>query len=397
MRKMTVTCDACKADVKDFNGGVTVALGEFNGGIVRADACSTKCVVELLKALAKEIALKLDNAAFLKEHPNATLIPGAPGTTPAVPAWDTEKWGTMGPPPATNAPVSKGTPPAVTPPVVAPPAPPPPAATAPPPVAPPAAPSEPGPVVAGCAACSKGVAVNVDTAYMHTGEGPLCKTPTPPSRMVDGPCTCPTTNWTIEPKDNNPGLHVVTCSQCHASWSVTIPGSTEGETERKGKGRPRGSKNRKTLEAEAAAAAAANGAANGTVAETPENKSQRDAALGRTPDVSTDEMARLKASREGSSIPVVVNGTATTPGENLSQLVTDVAKLGLTLNLIDVAQWTSMQRDLVRSWVAHPEFDPPEFLETFAKARAGAAPPPSLPPLPSSPPAPEPAKSRFSF
>jgi hypothetical protein len=376
MRTMTVTCDACGRKVDDFNGGVTLAAGW--GETARADACSHECVLAILRGFLKGLEergakVAADNAAFKKDHPEATIV------------------GESVPTPPTQEPKTT-------------------------PVLPASAASEPA-VAAGCAACDQGVEVNVDTVYRHTGEGKLCKTPTPPARMVDGPCTCPTTGWTIEPKDDKPGPHVVTCSQCHVSWSVTIRSVEETENKgKKGKGRPAGAKNKKTLAAEAAAAAAA----AAIPAETPENKAARDAALGRTPETSTDELERLKASREGAAsvvmpvaAPTAAREKPAAARENLSQLVTDLAKLGLPLNLIEVAEWTSMQCDLARAWTMHPECEPPEFLVERMKAYYAAAtqapqaaPPPAAPqaaPQPAvpqaapPPPAAAPPKSRFSF
>lgn len=386
MRVLVVKCDVCNKPVDDFNGGITLAAGW--GEIARADACSHECVLALLRGFLKGLEERgaktvSDNAAFKKEHPEATPIPHGAGAGSGHAASTSV---TVGSGPGWSA--SAALPPS-------------PAVSLPAPIA-------PAVVAVGCAACDRGVEVNVDTAHTHTGEGKLCKTPIPTSRMIDGPCTCPTTGWTIDPKDDKPGPHVVTCSQCTASWSVTLR-SVE-ETEKKGKGRPAGSKNKKTLAAEAAAAAV-------IPAETPENKAQRDAALGRTPEASIDELERLKASREApAATPVaptlaapVVNQPI--PGENISQLVTDLAKLGLTLNLIEVMQWTSMQRDLARSWAMHPEFEPPEFLVEIARAKitvqqatqqvtstSPAAPPsPAVSPTPAATLPAGPPKSRFSF
>ena len=380
MRKLIVTCDVCQKPVDDFNGGVTVAAGW--GETVRADACSVKCVVIILKGLAVEIEEKgekiaADNAAFSKLNPGAVPIENTP-------AWDTKKWGTFGPPVATTAPVSKRSVPKTSPSVAA--------------VAENrlvdaglvdalkkdadagsvptfVTPSEPRPA-AGCAACDAGVEYSGETAHRHTGEGKLCSEAANEGKFK--PCSCPPENWKMDPPDNNPGQHEVACQKCGNCWTVNIGGSAEPK--KKGKGRPAGSKNRKTLEAEAAAAEA-NGASLGTIpAETPENKAQRDAALGRAPDTSVDtsvdEFERLKASREKPA----TNGTApvskenpAAARENLSQLVTDLGKLGIALNLMDVAKWTSMQLDLVRSWVAHPEFDPPEVLAGIAEANVVSA------------------------
>lgn len=68
------------------------------------------------------------------------------------------------------------------------------------------------------------------------------------------------------------------------------------------------------------------------------------------------------------------------PGENLSQLLTDVEKLGTKLSLVDVAAWSIIKRDMLRAWVARPEDGPPAFL---------------IPELPEPEPAPEPAKYTF--
>jgi hypothetical protein len=373
MRKLVVTCDVCQHLVDDFNGGVTVAGGW--GETVRADACSIKCVVLLLKGLAAEIEEKgekimADNAAFLKANPGATMI--APTSAPSVTVGSSHGGGVV------VVPVSNGRA------IQEPPA-------APPVVVPPPAPSEPRPA-GGCAACDAGVEYSGETAHRHTGEGKLCSEAANEGKFK--PCTCPPENWKMDPPDNNPGQHEVACQKCGNCWSVNIGGSAEGG--KRGKGRPRGAKNKRTLEAEAAAAAAAaNGTANGTVAETPENKAQRDEALGRAPDTSTDELARLKASREGSNgTKAVSKENPAAARENLSQLVTELSKLGIALNLVTVTGWTSMQIDLARAWAMHPEHDKPEFLQAASEAAA------TLPAPPLAPPAPAPveaAKSRFTF
>jgi len=391
MRKLVVTCDVCKHPVDDFNGGVTVAGGW--GETVRADACSIKCVVLLLKGLAAEIEEKgekimAENAAFLKANPGATVIrPSVAGEMMALQAAVVTK-NSPATSPAVAAVVAKAVVDndlvtAVTKSVDA-----------------ELAELEArGPSVAGCAACDTGVEYSGETAHRHTGEGKLCSEAANEGKFK--PCACPPENWKMDPPDNNPGQHEVACQKCGNCWSVNIGGSAD---EKKGKGRPRGSKNKKTLEAEAAAAAtaAANGTANGIVAETPENKAKRDEALGRAPDKFTDELARLKASR--ASAVADSNGTASkvdraTPSaakDNLSQLVTDLSKLGLALNLVTVTGWTSMQIDLARAWAMHPEHDKPEFLQAASETSATLPAPPPVPSAPAPAPA-EAAKSRFTF
>ena len=386
MRKLVVTCDVCQHLVDDFNGGVTVAGGW--GETIRADACSVKCVVLLLKGLAAEIEEKgekivAENAAFLKANPGATPITPAPSITVGsshgggvrtVPA-------TAKPPPAPVAGEMMALQAVV--------------------VAPSAAPSESGPIVSGgCVACDTGIEYTGETAYRHTGEGKLCNESANEGKFK--PCSCPPENWKMDPPDNNPGQHEVACQKCGNCWSVNIGGSAEGG--KRGKGRPRGAKNKKTLEAEAAAAAAAaaNGTANGASlahqAETPENKAKRDEALGRAPDTSTDELARLKASRENGTAPKVDRATPAAAKDNLSQLVTDLSKLGLALNLVTVTGWTSMQIDLARAWAMHPEHDKPEFLQAASEAGTTLPAPPPVPSAPVPAPAPaEVAKSRFTF
>jgi hypothetical protein len=365
MRSMTVVCDVCKKTVDDFNGGVTLAAGW--GETIRADACSVKCVITVLKGFAVKLEAQgdrvaSDNASFVKDHPEAT--PAGPSVTiGAGPGWDTKKWGTFGPPPATTAPVSKGThdEPSADPVPVAP------------------TPLESQPSLTGCAACDAGTPMNADTAFKHTGEGALCQGKSP-TAAESGPCSCEPTNWKMEHPPE------VVCQRCGNMWTAKIKQENMPGTG-KGKGRPKGSKNRKTLEAEAAAAAAAGATAttNGTTpaipAETPENKVARDVSLGRTPEPHVDEMARLKASRAtNGQVPVAVNSSATLPGENVSQLVTDAAKLGVMLNLVDVMKWTSMQRDLLRGWVSNPEFDPPEFLSSMGYGPVKTA-PVQMPPM----------------
>jgi len=376
MRTLTIKCDVCSKVVDDFNGGVTVAAGW--GETIRADACSVKCVIVILKGLAAEILAKgekitADNAAFLKQNPDATVIPGATSEPSPEQKKAMRDWGKIGPPPPTDAPVSKGTPcaaPAPTPPVV-----------------PAAAPSEPGPAVVGCAACDRNVEFTAETAHTHTGEGPLCRVAK--ASPGPGPCTCTPDNWKMEPNNNAPGPHEVACQKCGLCWTSVIKdmSATTGR-----KGRPAGSKNKKTLAAEAAAAAAAAGTNGSIPVETPENKPLRDEMLGRTPTVVNDELARLAQQR---SVSVVANGSGLTPEGDLSQLVTDVAKLGVTLPLPVVAQMTGIQRDLLRGWVLHPEFGPPEFLGLAAAGTTSVE--ASLPAhVPAAAPA-EAPKSRFTF
>jgi hypothetical protein len=62
------------------------------------------------------------------------------------------------------------------------------------------------------------------------------------------------------------------------------------------------------------------------------------------------------------------------PGENLSKLLHDAKGLGLELNLVDVAGWPVLRRDMLRSWVAGGGKDDPNFLPIEAMdGRVGPA------------------------
>jgi hypothetical protein len=50
------------------------------------------------------------------------------------------------------------------------------------------------------------------------------------------------------------------------------------------------------------------------------------------------------------------------PGENLSKLLKDAKDLKLELNLVDVAGWPVLRRDMLRAWVASLGSDEPTFL-----------------------------------
>ena len=357
MRKMSVVCDVCSATVEKFNGAVTLA----SWGTIHKDACSPKCLAALLRGFAADIEKReglkaADNIAFAAKHPEATAI---------------------GVPPAEI--VSREEP------------------------------------ERGCAACEAGVPVNTENAFKHTGEGKLCK-----AVKGQGPCACPPSNWKMVPNDTStPGPREVTCQACGNVWESMIrdpakeAASVAPAPTGKRRGRPPGA-GKKTADA--------NGATNGSSIgpETPENKVARDTALGRAPETGADELARLKASREeedagalrgpGSAFspspvprwcncgrPLVFDQGRWTceehgissavmgvkegqPGENLSQLLTDVEKLGTKLSLVDVAAWSIIKRDMLRAWVARPEDGPPAFL---------------IPELPEPEPAPEPAKYTF--
>ena len=364
MRTMTVTCDVCKKTVDDFNGGVTLAAGW--GETIRTDACSVKCIIVILSGLSVQLVARgdkvaADNAAFEKDNPEATLtgnvavnVPGEDVPEPVGEATFTDPHGTPIALIEPNVPV----------------------------------PLESQPALTGCAACDAGTEFNKETAFKHTGEGALCQGKSPTATEA-GPCSCTPDNWKIEHPPE------VTCLKCGNCWTAKLTTAGKG-----GKGRPKGSKNKKTLEAEAAAAATAkNGTRPAIPAETPENKAARDVALGRTPDASHDELERLKASRATNGT-VPVNSSAPLPGENFSQLLTDAVKLGVTLNLVDVMKWTSMQRDLLRAWVANPEYDPPFFLAEMGYGPVKTASVPQVPvPVPAivEPPVVTPATPRFTF
>jgi len=330
MRKMVVTCDVCQADVKGFNGSVSVAL---LSEVVRADVCSRKCLAEFLYEFAGRV-LRSDALASLFVIQPAAVQQNS--TTPvAMPTGA----------PSADAPSTKVTLPA------------------------------PGALEAALdVAREMGASVMVHDPPLPMGS-PL---PAGPS----GPCACPPANWTMTPPDSStPGPRDVSCKACGAAWKTEIravqESTTPGEAApKRGKGRPAGSKNKRTLEAEAAAQVA-----------TPA------APAANAPTVIL--------------APTPIPAPASSPVD-LSMLVTQIGKYGVHFSLLEVAQWTSMQLDLVRSWLAHPEFDPPEFLVELARTHlAPPAPasvpvaPPASPASPASPapPAPfvAPDPSRFSF
>jgi hypothetical protein len=478
MRTMTVRCDVCGQPVEKFNGAVTLA----SWGSLHKDACSPKCLCALLRGFAADIEKRekmkaADNEAFAAQHPEATSVvapahaydPSAPSMTGRdnMPSVDL-RGVTSDPKPAALTSVTQAEWEAANPRMAA-------ArkeglAAAAAAGVPVVVHETPGPTPVGCAACSVGVPFNTETAFRHTGEGEHCKT----EAKDQGPCACSPEHWKMESPPE------VVCTKCGNMWTAKIkPENMPAATGKRG-GRPKGSKNKpKENGAETNGTAATNGAANASVAETPENKAQRDESMGRAHDTSPlNEMERLAAQRAqedaqalrgpGSAFsppaPPVVFPTHTTtqapagptgplfdtsipadlaptiakgplplardmsiqeaprwcscgkpltwtkakawecedhgphgmpmnvkqglPGENLSQLVTQAEKHGVKLNLIDVAQWTVLQRDALRAWIAqggdNGEFPRPVFLP--------AAPPPPPPVA-----APEAAKPRFTF
>ena len=325
MRKMVVTCDVCQANVKDFNGSVSVAL---LSEVVRADVCSRKCLAEFLYAFAGRVLRSDALASLLVIQPAAVQ---QNSTTPvAMPSTGA---------PSADAPSTKVTLPA------------------------------PGALEAALdVAREMGASVTVRDPPLPMGS-PL---PAGPS----GPCACPPANWTMTPPDSStPGPRDVSCKACGAAWKTEIRAVQESATPgapKRGKGRPAGSKNKRTLEAETAAQAA-----------TPA------APAANAPTVIL--------------APTPIPAPASSPTD-LSMLVTQIAKYGVHFSLLEVTQWTSMQLDLVRSWLAHPEFDPPEFLVELARTHLAAPVPVAPPASPASPASPAPPApfvapdpSRFSF
>lgn len=373
MRKLTILCDVCGNPVEKFNGAVTLA----SWGSIHKDACSPKCLASLLRGFAAEIEKKegmkaADNIAFAAQYPEATMLGQAPAVSPP---------------------------------------PPPPVETKPKP--------EPSPPPVGCAACDAGIPVNTDNAFKHTGEGKLCKAVRGP-----GPCACPPSNWKMTPSDSStPGPREVTCGACGNVWESMIrspekEAAAAAPAPATGKRRGRPPKVKPETNGQAtivtATAPATNGASSLDV-ETPENKAERDKKLGRA-FAEPDEMDRLRAKHQDQDTtalraqaaakgtdfayggwPTVPTGDQQPPrwchcgrpllcadgkwtceehgvasavldvkyghpGENLSQLTADVAKLGVKLNLVDVAGWPVIKRDMLRAWVEQGG-DRPSFLD----------------------------------
>jgi hypothetical protein len=357
MRKMIVTCDICKGVVEKFNGAVTLAAW----GTIHKDACSPKCLAAILHGLVTDIEKRenmkaADNVAFAAEHPEATMLPEAkPVSPPAQVAPESDP--DFVPLPATESWTDpNGTPIALV------------------------EPSAP----AGCAACDAGVEVNKETAYRHTGDGKLCK------MMKPGPCACTPDNWKMTPPNTStPGPREVECQKCGVCWSSMIrdpeaeAAANAGAPAPKRKGRPPGSRNKTTNGTQSALSAPVTAEAT------------RDQALGRAPDTAPSELERLKAKRDqeeanagalrgpgsafsppaAAEIPAGVNQGL--PGERIDQIVTDAAKIGVKLNLVDVAAWPVLKRDVVREWLAQggSADSRPDFLE----------PPPPPPPIVAAP------------
>ena len=369
MRKMTVTCDVCNEPVGEHGYRTTVSRATEG-----SDTCSPKCTAQLLYGLGDHIL-----GTETKRSKKQVDVPVPPSSAPATP----------------DEPLS--------------------------PVA-----------VTGCAACDAGTAFNAETAFKHTGDGERCK------GLTQGPCQCEPANWKMESPPE------VVCGKCGNMWIAKI--RTEDQPARR-PGRPKGSKNRPAPVAPATNGAAANGVEtpenkterdrqlgrsyDGPSDEMERLKAKRDQEVGPPvvfpnpfpktqpePTVVPDDIASaagaapLPLARDmtlkeaprwcSCGLPLVFNKGAWActehphampmavkqglPGENLSQLVMDAAKLGAKLNLIDVAQWQVTARDMVRAWIAQPGSEPPTFL-------AELMPPP--PPVPA--PATQAAKPRFTF
>jgi hypothetical protein len=384
MRTIRVTCDVCANKVDDFNGGVIVSMF---GDTLRHDACSPKCVVATLKRVAAEIekkgdAITAENAAFRKEHPEAK-----PTGNGAI-DWDTKKWGTSS---QRELPESQLSPPVSVPDSVS--------------VIP------QGWAPQGCAACDTGAPFNAETAFKHTGEGTACK------GMKQGPCTCSPEHWKMEtPPD-------VVCLKCGNMWVAKLhPENHIPPPGAKKRGRPAGSKNRPPevareemerlrakREEEArlppvvfpapAQATVTQAAPTGPlfaspadiVSTGPKVAHPIDDARRRTdqppnwcacgkPRVWTG-LRQWECEEHGPhGMPLAVKEGQ--PGENLSKLLTDAAVKGVILNLVDVAGWPVLKRDVLRAWVEQGG-DRPEFLgpESIVVPKNQ----------------PEPAKSRFTF
>jgi hypothetical protein len=368
MRKLSILCDVCGNTVDKFNGAVTLA----SWGSIHKDACSPKCLAALLLGFAADIEKKegmkaADNIAFAAQHPEATMLGQvpAPGLAPPVPV----------------LPVGTKT-------------------------------ETPEPTIAGCAACNAGIPVNADNAFKHTGEGKLCKAVRGP-----GPCACPPSSWRMTPSDSStPGSREVTCDKCGNVWESML---RSPEKEAAAAAPAPGAKRRGRPPKQKPEASTTNGTSSLDV-ETPENKAERDRKLGRT-FADQDEMSRINAKQLRAehqdqdttalrtqaaaaksnftyggypSVPIgdqqpprwckcgkpllFVNekwtceehGIATDflevkyghPGENLSQLLSDVYNLGVELNLVDVAGWSVIKRDMLRMWVEQGG-DRPTFLD----------------------------------
>ncbi len=382
MRKMSVVCDVCGGSVEKFNGAVTLA----SWGSLHKDACSPKCLCALLRGFAADIEkrekLKAeDNIAFAAQHPEAmsvgsSIAAGAASLKPESVLLETD------PKPAALTGTTQAQWDAARPPETS---------------------GSTGPMVTGCAACTAGIPFNDENDFRHTGEGERCKMPV----KSEGPCACSPEHWKMEEPPE------VVCTKCGRTWTAKIKAENmPAPTGARRGGRKPGSKNRPKEGAETTTNGTANGTAtaptngvtaNSSVAETPENKAARDVAMGRNYVTEPlDETERLKTQREQEATnagalrgPGSVFSPLETPEtppvhsmENLSQLVTQAEKHGLHLSLIDVATWTTMQKDLLQSWLAHPEFDRPAFLESKVPA------PPPAPPPPASEPT---AKPRFTF
>jgi hypothetical protein len=357
MRKMTVTCDVCSEPIGEHGYRTTVSRATEG-----SDTCSPKCTAQLLYGLGDHIL-----GTETKRSKKQVDVPASPPSVPATP----------------DEPPSTAT-------------------------------------VTGCAACDAGTAFNAETAFKHTGDGERCK------GLTQGPCQCEPANWKMESPPE------VVCGKCGNMWIAKI--KTEDQPARR-PGRPKGSKNRP-----APVAPATNGA-NGTNGvggqdELARLKAKRDQeaalvpvgppvvfpnpfpkaqpeptvvpddiapAAGAAPLPLARDMTLKEAPRWCScGLPLVFNKGAWActehphampmavkqglPGENLSQLITDAAKLGAKLNLIDVAQWQVTARDMVRAWIAQPGSEPPAFL-------AEMMPPPPPPPAPAT----QAAKPRFTF
>jgi hypothetical protein len=346
MRKYVITCDVCNGPVDKFLGAVTLATHGTDHG----DACSPKCTVILLRRFANVIETKegmrlSDNEKFAADSPEAVL----------------------------------------------------------------------------CAACTAGLDLKTDNAAQHTGQGAHCK-----NMKEQGPCLCSSDNWKSNPADSStPGPREVTCFKCGNVWTAQIrapegvdspvrtldlgsAGSVVAPAAKR-KGRPPGSGKK----------AEPNGTnATDELAALKQKREQEEAGSLRGPgsafspeesrDATMNQPPRwcrcgkpLVFSRSGPKDTLgawsCVDGHELMqlsvrdgqPGENLSQTVTEAAKHGISLNLVDFAQWPYMRRITLSEWIRQgcQKEDRPDFLD----------PDPPPPPLPAPVAPAAPPLSRFTF